>query len=434
MRADRSEPARGLATLQEIAALLSGAEDQEGFAGRLCSTVAQMVGAEKVLLFQLQPDGTASALRGAFGVTGELMQRLSGIPCRPEGVGVADRVVFRDLVFRADLKQAADEVAEYRPWLELLGARNALAVAWRAGEYRLGALVAYDAKDPAGFTDEDVWVAQVSAVTAGLVWQQRGLASQLLAAQAEETEMARAVAERMTALERTKSDLLNLAAHELRGPLTVIRGYLSMLQDGSLSTANLARVLPTLNDKAQQMDFLVTQMLETARLEEGLLKLDRKRFDIRPVVRQAVETAGLLTAPGHWVTFDQPAAPVMIDGDDTRINTVVANLVDNAVKYSPAGGPVICSVRVEDGRALVRVRDSGLGIAAEDIPRLFSRFGRILTPENSHIPGTGLGLHICLVLARMHGGDITVDSAPGKGSTFTLALPVAEFGALSPVP
>ena len=116
--------------------------------------------------------------------------------------------------------------------------------------------------------------------------------------------------------------------------------------------------------------------------------------------------------------------PVLVLADRARLLTIVANLLDNAVKYSPAGGVVETRLELSGSSAEVTVRDRGLGIARSDLPRLFTRFGRIVTNENSHIPGTGLGLYLARELARMHGGDIRVESRQGLGSAFTLVLPV----------
>ena len=112
--------------------------------------------------------------------------------------------------------------------------------------------------------------------------------------------------------------------------------------------------------------------------------------------------------------------------DSERIQTIVTNLVDNAVKYSPNGGEVACLVTLRGGLARVAVKDGGVGIAKADLNLLFTRFGRVPNPATNHLPGTGLGLYLGRQLARLHGGDITVDSVPGEGSTFTLHLPVAE--------
>jgi signal transduction histidine kinase len=127
----------------------------------------------------------------------------------------------------------------------------------------------------------------------------------------------------------------------------------------------------------------------------------------------------------HRLTLALPDHPVWVDGDPARLNTILSNLIDNAIKYSPDGGPVECTLRV-DGRTLIfEVADHGLGIAPEHIGRLFGRFGRIVTADNSHIPGTGLGLYLCQELARMHGGVIDVRSEVRRGSTFLLKLPLA---------
>ena len=233
--------------------------------------------------------------------------------------------------------------------------------------------------------------------------------------------------ERLSALERTKTEFLNLASHELRGPLTVIRGYLAMLAEGSLGelpdTTN--EVLPVLLSKADQMNRLVEQMLEASRLEEGRLELAIESADLRDLVQSAIEESRPLADPKHPVKLAAPADAVPVEVDRQRITTIVTNLISNAIKYSPAGGEVECAVSV-DNHATVSVRDRGVGIAPDDVRHLFTRFGRIANPETRGVPGTGLGLYLSRELARLHGGELTVNSQPGEGSTFTLRLPLAR--------
>jgi len=229
-------------------------------------------------------------------------------------------------------------------------------------------------------------------------------------------------ADRMAELERTKADFLNLASHELRGPMTVIRGYNSMLADGTLSPGQFASVARLLDLKLAQMDRLIEQMLETARLEHDDLELAQETFDLRFVVQEQIDILRPLTRD-HRLVLDAGDPAPLVRGDRTRISTVVANFLDNAIKYSPDGGEIRCSACLRDSRAIVSVRDEGLGIAPEHMPRLFSRFGRLPTEENMNIPGTGLGLFLCKEIANRHGGDITVRSKPGVGSEFTLTLP-----------
>ncbi len=243
--------------------------------------------------------------------------------------------------------------------------------------------------------------------------------------------LARDHAERVAALERAKSDFLNLASHELRGPLTVVRGYISMLADGSLGElgGRTRDVLPVVMERLEAMNRIVDQIIDTARLadhESAPMRL--QPVDLRETVDEAVgqSTTGRVT--GHSVVVELPEEPVLVHADRRRLSIALSNLVDNAVKFSPGGGEVAvrCRADRERGVAVVAVSDKGLGIAAEDLPRIFTRFGRIVTPENSAIAGTGLGLYLARDTVRRHGGDIAAESAPGEGSVFTVTLPLLE--------
>jgi signal transduction histidine kinase len=176
------------------------------------------------------------------------------------------------------------------------------------------------------------------------------------------------------------------------------------------------------------MNMLIEQMLEAARLEEGRLHLRLEQVDLCEVASAAIEVVSPLADARHPVVLECGPEPVPARVDRERVSTILSNLLDNAIKYSPAGGEVRCKVWGQNGRAFVSVQDHGLGIAAEDQPRLFGRFSRVITSENQHIPGTGLGLYLSRELARRLDGDLGVESAPGAGSTFTLTVP----GALAP--
>jgi signal transduction histidine kinase len=234
------------------------------------------------------------------------------------------------------------------------------------------------------------------------------------------------VTERMTALERTKSEFLNLASHELRSPLAVIRGYVDLLDQGALGELSPAgkRVIPVLAAKAREMNMMVEQMLEAARLEEGRLDLKPEPVDLTELANEAVELMKPLTDPRqHPLVVDAESRQVRIVADRNRVATILNNLLDNAVKYSPNGGEVRLKVEQQNGVARVSVSDRGIGIPEEQMNRLFTRFGRIVSKESARISGTGLGLYLSREIARKHGGDISVQSAPGAGTTFTLTLP-----------
>jgi signal transduction histidine kinase len=166
-------------------------------------------------------------------------------------------------------------------------------------------------------------------------------------------------------------------------------------------------------------------MLDAARLEDGRLALKRDRLDLRQVAAEAMQAVRPLAGPDHVLTLEAPPAAVTVMADADRIKTIISNLLENAIKYSPSGGSIQCIVSMADRVATLRVVDSGVGIAHEDLPRLFNRFERIENRETSHVGGTGLGLYLSRELARQHGGEIQAESHPHSGSTFTLTLPLS---------
>jgi signal transduction histidine kinase len=232
-------------------------------------------------------------------------------------------------------------------------------------------------------------------------------------------------ADQLAGLEEAKSEFLRLASHELRGPAGMLGGYLSMIEDGSLGPIppRLGRVLPMLKAKAAQINLLANEMVEAARLEDGRTQLKRKRLDLRHVVQRNIVSVQTAATPRHRIRFeDRVGHELWLLGDLMRLEIIIGNLLDNAVKYSPQGGDVTAQLSTAGGLALLSVRDQGIGIAAEDMDRLFVRFSRL--GELADVPGTGLGLYLARELARLHRGDIIAISKPGEGSEFTLSLPL----------
>jgi len=234
------------------------------------------------------------------------------------------------------------------------------------------------------------------------------------------------VAERVIALEEVKSRFLKLASHELRGPLALVKGYLSMVGEGALSQEELIRVMPMIQGRLEQMSGMLNEMLDTARLEDDRLELKPVLFDVRQAVRAVADALQPLAGPERPLNVELPDHEVPVVADRSRVETIVTNMVDNAIKYSPRGGGINCTVEVRGGHALVAVTDHGIGISGDDMGTLFTRFGRITSDATVSIPGTGLGLYLSRELARMHQGDLTAHSEAGQGSTFTLQLPLAR--------
>ena len=159
----------------------------------------------------------------------------------------------------------------------------------------------------------------------------------------------------------------------------------------------------------------------------GFQTLRLRLVDLRQLLREVVESYRVAGEEAARLVVQEAERPVLVNVDSSRVRTILTNLVDNALKYSPGGGEVRCLVGVRGRAAVVEVADHGIGIAASDMPRLFARFERLATGENARIPGTGLGLYLSRELARMHGGDLRARSSEGQGSTFTLQLPLAVW-------
>ena len=389
---------------------------------RFAGTVAELVGARRVTLWRLSTDRTRlMPAAGAHGFTAEEFHQLAAVPSSPDGAAVRDRVVFGDAVFRG---RASDLGLGVPGDLLAHATSDTMAVAWRAGSVRLGMLAAHEAEKPEGFSDEDAWTLQLAAFAAGLVWQIKASEERIRALGDAEAQRLHEHIERTRSMEQMRSDFLKLASHELRGPIAVVRGYFSMMADKSLDADALERAMPVIERKLNDMNALVNEMLETARLEEGITRLERQPQSLRRLVAAATSAIQTQLTPGHRLDVRLPADTVLVDVDAGRIETILRNLLDNAIKFSPDGGEISCHTTVSHGIARIAVIDHGLGIPREQMHRLFTRFSRLVTPENSHISGTGLGLYLSRELARLHGGDITARSTPGGGASFALTLPV----------
>ena len=389
---------------------------------RFAGTVAELVGARRVTLWRLSTDGTRlMPAAGAHGLTREQVEQLRPVPCTPNGLSSRDQVVFGDEGFRGHAPDLGLDVPVAAPAHSIA---DTMAVAWRAGSVRLGLLAAHEALKPDGFSDEDSWTLQLAAFAGGLVWQIKASEERIRRLGDAEAERLHEHIERTRSMEKMRSDFLKLASHELRGPIAVVRGYFSMMADKSLDAEALERAMPVIERKLNDMNALVNEMLETARLDEGITRLERQPQSLSNLVAAATSGMQAQLSTRHRLDLQLPASDVLVDVDAGRVETILRNLLDNAVKFSPDGGEISCQVTVARGGARVSVIDHGLGIPPEQMHRLFTRFSRLVTPENSHISGTGLGLYLSRELARLHGGDITARSTPGGGASFTLTLPI----------
>jgi signal transduction histidine kinase len=242
-----------------------------------------------------------------------------------------------------------------------------------------------------------------------------------------------------------KTRFLHMAAHELRTPITVVTGYLSMLADGTLGNVpeGWRNPLEMLMGKARELNSIVADLLEASRIEANAVSRSNDQMDLRTVVRDAFERgqprANLVG--GEIVTL-LPGDPVLVVADSKQLGRILDNLINNGLTYTTRPPRLTISLSSEGGCALVRVADNGAGISASDRERVFERFQRTNDPAFRHESGTGLGLFISRQLAEGHGGSLAIESStPDDGTVFALVLPIlseaserVEVGAGNPEP
>lgn len=226
-----------------------------------------------------------------------------------------------------------------------------------------------------------------------------------------------------------KTRFLHLAAHELRTPITVLSGYLSLLSDGTLGAApdGWKKPLEILATKTQELNRIVADLLEASRIEANALPRNLTEIDLRKIVRDASDRARPRAALlGAEITTGITADPLPVEADVSQLGRILDNVINNGLTYCIGAPRLSVNVSGEGNRAVVRVVDNGVGIPPGERERVFERFHRTNEPAFRNVPGTGLGLYISRQLAEGHGGSLVVESStPGRGTTFALALPLA---------
>jgi PAS domain S-box-containing protein len=225
-------------------------------------------------------------------------------------------------------------------------------------------------------------------------------------------------------LNLSKSRFLSTISHEFRTPLTAIIGYSELLAS-NVSHPAIAEDAAIIHREASRLNRLVDDILLVDRVDAGRMSLKMRSVDLNALVRDVVATFRPLTN-SHQFPLELDPSLRTIDGDRDRLAQAITNLVSNAVKYSPAGGTVTIATGNDGDDVVISVRDEGIGIAGEDLPRIFDRFERVETGIAGRIAGTGLGLSIAQEIASLHGGRLWADSELGLGSTFYLAIPASE--------
>lgn len=224
-------------------------------------------------------------------------------------------------------------------------------------------------------------------------------------------------------LETMRKDFVANVSHELKTPLTSIKGFVETLLDGDLEDKETTRkFMSIIYQEAERLNNLIHDLLDISKLESGQTELRVKQVELEPLIDSVVlAISNRMNAKNLQLERDIQAKTVW--GDEGLLNELFINLIDNSVKYTPAGGKITVGSLKGKGETIIYVRDTGFGIPAESLPRIFERFYRVDKGRSREMGGTGLGLSIVKHIVERHGGKVAVQSELGKGSEFTVTIP-----------
>jgi PAS domain S-box-containing protein len=380
--------------------------------GRIRSLLAADTAA--ILLHDAAEPGTL-VVRAAVGLEEEVARGVR----LPLGRGFAGRVAAerRPIVF-----DDAEHAEVLNPLLRERGVRSLVGVPLLV-EGRVLGVLHVGALRPRRFTADDATLLQATADRVALALEQQRLLAEAEAARAETAAAEEAV--------RLRDTFLAVAAHELQTPVTSLKGTTQLMLRqqlrGSLDPARLDAHLRRLDKSAGRLATLTADLLDVARLRTGQMPLAIAPLDLAALVGEAAARVRDGLDGGHRIVLTTSDNLGPVPADAARLEQVLANLLENAVKYSPGGGTIAVSARPSGAGVLVSVRDEGIGLPPDGTDAIFAPFGRAANAAARQIPGLGLGLYICRAIATRHGGKLWAESpGEGCGTTFHLWLPTAE--------
>jgi signal transduction histidine kinase len=403
-----------MARLHTVMAALTNARTSADVAAVVLEHGGAALGADGGAIAVVRPEGDALELIDTLGYPPAIAEAYQRIPL-DASQPFPETVRSRDLILLPSRQEALaryPQLAAALAQIDMHAWANAPLV---FGDRVLGAL-GLSFRAPRAFSADDRTFLSALA---------RQCAQALDRARLYEAER-RARAEAETAV-RLRDIFFSVAAHELKTPLTSLLGQAQLLQrrmrrERAADERNL-RGVQVVAAQASRLNQMVAALLDIARIEQGQLSIERGPLDLCALALQVVEEIQP-TLNRHTVVYEAAASELPIEGDALRLEQVLQNLIGNAVKYSPGGGEVRVRVGRQDGRALVAVSDQGIGIPAEALPRLFTRFFRAGNADPHGISGMGIGLYVVGEIVALHGGEIAVASQEGQGSTFTVWLPL----------
>jgi len=290
---------------------------------------------------------------------------------------------------------------------------SAICVPLITGQTKVGVLTLLNLRQPASFTH------------AGMAFLQRVAALITVSVENARLREELEVAKTLSEANRLKAELVSTLAHEMRTPLTSIKGYSTalLMEESAFSPETQQEFLQIIDEECSVLQDLIHDLLESSIIDAGLLRLEPQPVRLPRLAKVMVDDIANRNQKYRFL-IDFPSGFPIVDADPGRIEQVLRNLLDNAVKYSPREGLVVVRGEVREDEVVIGVADQGVGIAPEHLNRLFEKFFRVKSGLGHHVVGSGLGLPIARTIVESHGGRIWAESKVGQGSTFYFTLPL----------
>jgi len=409
-----------LSTLLRSAQHISGEAELRAVLKATVEDALSTVGASAALIALKRDEGFHFFPATAGDVSASELAELN-VPA-DQGIGAQAVAIGRALTAGWE---GADMPGIKDPLLDKIGTRSAVAVPLMSGRGALGFLLICDPGGGRGISAEDVRLLEALGRQAAVAIEK----ARLLDDARRSLEALENANRELTSLDRMKSEFVSTVSHELRAPLAVIGGFAKTLVEhfDKIDRETERESLEIILNKTHALEELVENLLDMSRIEEGRLEVQIEPTDIVAICEQIRRDQNQVVE-AHEIVLDAPEEGLIVLADPDKARVCVNNLVSNAVKFSLGGGRVTIKVARKEELAEISVMDTGIGIPLEEQGKIFDKFYQVERGETRGFPGSGLGLHITRELVRAMGGEIWVESEPGKGSTFTFTLPLARGG------
>lgn len=394
--------------------------------GNLMDTLAKEAGravaAEASIVVVVDEQLGQFTWRGSYNIEAELTEGL----VLPLDAGIPGYVLEKkkSLVVNSEEEMPEDfrPVFDSAPLAQRLSLSSGAAIPLMSGDTVLGVLGVINPRPGSRLSDEDVRLLEAMCRQAGVGVEKARLYDETR----KHLEALEKAHRELMELDRMKSDFVSTVSHELRSPLAVIEGFAKTLVEhyDRVDEGTKRESLDIILKKSIALEGLIENILDMSRIEDGRLEVNVSEFDLLALCEEVREDQDRV-AEAHRIILESELETLDVTADAEKVEVALANLVRNAVKFSPDGGPVTIRVAGDGGMAAVEVTDDGIGIPPDEMERIFERFYQVDSGETRSFPGSGLGLYITRELVHSMGGEVSVESEPGKGSTFCFTVPLA---------